>query len=177
MEQLRITPIPARPARQFSELTVTSLSLTIAGQPILRDVSLEVAPGEIVGLLGRDGAGKTCCFDVIAGLTRASRGQVRLGGVDVTGWPVDRRARAGLAYLCEDVSIFRGLTVEENILAALEIGGASQAARAARLRDLLRQLQLDSVRSQLATTISGGERRRCEVGRALAMSPAIMLLD
>jgi lipopolysaccharide export system ATP-binding protein len=177
MEEPRIMPAARVISAPFSHLSVQSLCVTIAGQLVVRDVSLEVSQGEIVGLLGRDGAGKTSCFDAIAGTSRTSRGQVRLNGMDVTGWPIDRRARSGLAYLCEDVSTFRGLTVEENILAALELAEPIEISRRARLEELLHELQLERVRYQLATTISGGERRRCEVARALALSPGIFLLD
>lgn len=177
MEQLLDTLAAGAKAALFGQLSVESLSVTIAGQRILRDVSLEVREGEIVGLLGRDGSGKTSCFDAIAGLSRPTSGQVRLNGADVSRLPIDRRARMGLAYLCEEVSIFRGLTVEQNILAALELSEPLEADRTARLQELLRDLQLEGVRHQLATTVSGGERRRCEVGRALALKPSIMLLD
>jgi lipopolysaccharide export system ATP-binding protein len=177
VEQLRHTPTTGLEPAQFGHLTVESLNVTIAGRSVLRDVSLEVREGEVVGLLGRDGSGKTSCFDAIAGLSRLNGGHVRLNGIDVSSWPIDRRARVGLAYLCEDVSIFRGLTVEENILAALELSEPTDAGRTARLQELVRELNLEGVRKQLATTVSGGERRRCEVARALALKPSIMLLD
>lgn len=177
MEQLRIVPGPSPNHARFCELSVKDLSVKIAGRVVLQEISLDVSEGEVVGLLGRDGAGKTSCFDAIAGSLRTSSGRVRLNGVDVSGYPIDRRAQLGLAYLCEDVSTFRGLTVEENILAALELSEPSPRVRAARLEELLHDFQLERVRQQAATTISGGERRRCEVARALSLDPAIMLLD
>ena len=161
----------------FGHLSVRSLSARIGGQTILDQISLEVGQGEIVGLLGRDGSGKTTCFEALAGLSPASAGQVLLNGVEITGWPIDRRARLGLAYLSEDDSIFRVLTVEENILLPLEASVNDAAERGRRLEELLADFELTVVLRQLATTLSGGERRRCEVARAMALSPKILLLD
>lgn len=163
--------------RAFGHLSVHSLCARVGGRQVLSQVSLQVAQGEIVGLVGRDGAGKTTFFEALVGLTPATSGQVCLSGIDITGWPIDRRARLGLAYLSEDVSIFRGLTVEENILAALETFGLEPTELQTRLETLLADFELILVRRQLATTLSGGERRRCEVARAMALSPSILLLD
>jgi len=161
----------------FGEVSVESLSAEFGGRKFLAEVSLRVAQGEVVGLLGRDGAGKTICFQAIAGLVPATSGGIYLHGLNVTGWPIDRRARMGLAYLPEEISIFRGLTVEENILLTLEASEPSPAARLQRLEALLANFELTVVRDQLATTISGGERRRCEIARAMALNPTIVLLD
>ena len=161
----------------FGHLSVRSLSIRIGRQTVLDQISLEVGQGEIVGLLGRDGSGKTTCFEALAGLASAAAGQVLLNGVEIIGWPIDRRAKLGLAYLSEDVSIFRELTVEENILLPLEASTNDAAERCRRLEELLADFELTVVRRQLATTLSGGERRRCEVARAMALSPKILLLD
>lgn len=163
--------------RFSGHLSVRSLSAKVDGDIILSHVSLDVAQGEIVGLLGRDGAGKTTCFEALAGLIPAASGHVLLNGVDITDWPFDRRALLGLTYLSEEPSIFRGLTVEQNISAALEASEPASTDRAAYLEDLLSRFELLAVRSQLANTLSGGERRRCEVARAMALKPTILLLD
>ena len=169
-------PCEQRPTA-FGHLSVHSLSVERDGLPILKDVSFDVGPGEIVALLGRDGAGKTTCFEAIAGLTRATSGEVRLNGVDISDFPIDHRAGIGLGYLPEDISIFRALTVEDNILLALESSETGDDERAARLEALLGGFELSEVRHQLATTLSGGERRRCEVARTMALNPSIFLLD
>lgn len=158
-------------------LSVDSLSVRIDGRTILADVSLAVSAREVVAVLGRDGAGKTTCFEAIAGLIRTSGGRVTLNGIDVSVWTSDHRAALGLGYLPEEASIFRGLTVDENLLAALEASEPDQEARAEKLEKLLADFELGTVRHQIATSLSGGERRRCEVARALALNPTVLLLD
>jgi lipopolysaccharide export system ATP-binding protein len=161
----------------FGLLWVDDLTVGAGGKPVLTRVSLEVAPGEIVGLLGRDGAGKTSCFQAIAGLIPTVSGRVSLNGEEMTNWPADRRARLGLAYLPEDVSIFRNLTCEENILVALESRETSVINRNSRLETLLADFELKVVRHQPAMSLSGGERRRCEVARSMALKPSVLMLD
>lgn len=158
-------------------LSVDGLSLTIEGRPVLRAVSLQVRPGQVTALLGRDGAGKTLCFQAMAGLAPHDDGRMVLGGIDVTEMAADQRARLGMSYLPEEVCIFRGLTVEENIELALEIGGDAHEIRAAELQRLIEAFRLEPLRHQAASTLSGGERRRCEVARAMAAHPSILMLD
>jgi len=177
MELYRATFLEEQRPGTFGHLSVQSLCAQAGGREVLSRVSLQVAQGEIVGLVGPDGAGKTTCFEALAGLTPATSGHVSLSGLDVTDWPINRRAKLGLAYLSADVSIFRGMTVEENILAALETSEIESEERATHLKTLLVDFELTLVRGQLATTLSGGERRRCEVARAMALSPTILLLD
>lgn len=140
----------------FGHLSVRSLSVRIGRQTVLDQISLEVGQGEIVGLLGRDGSGKTTCFEALAGLAPAAAGQVLLNGVEITGWPIDRRAKLGLAYLSEGVSIFRDLTAEENILLPLEASVSDASERGRHLEELLADFELTPVRRQIATTLSGG---------------------
>lgn len=130
-----------------------------------------------MGLLGRDGAGKTSCLEAIAGVRRADAGRIFLNGVDVTDCPIELRARSGLSYLCEEVSIFRSLTIEQNIEIALEDAETDSSARLRQVEALLQEFQIDHVRKQLASSVSGGERRRCEIARAVATEPTIILLD
>jgi lipopolysaccharide export system ATP-binding protein len=174
------------PSRHFHEqafrpadrlLSVDDVTVVLNGKSVLAGVSLDVAAGEIVGLLGRDGAGKTACFQAISGLIRTTSGRVWLNGADVTNWPADRRARHGLAYLPEGVSIFRGLTCEDNIRMALESPAASDIDAQGVLEKLLEDFELTVVRHQSAISLSGGERRRCEVARSMALKPSIMMLD
>jgi lipopolysaccharide export system ATP-binding protein len=160
-----------------SVLSVQALSLTFAGRQLLSEISLHVARGESVALLGRDGAGKTCCFDAIAGRIGVRSGKILLNGVDVTRKPAEQRAKLGLGYLAEEVSVFAGMTVEENLLAALEFSEPEPASRAERLEGLLAAYGLTPLRFQPAFSVSGGESRRCEVARAMAQNPSILMLD
>src|SRR3546814_861367 len=139
--------------------------------------SLHVERGEVVGLLGPNGAGKTTCFYSIMGLVKPDSGRILLDGDDITPLPMYRRAILGLGYLPQETSIFRGMTVEQNIMAVLELAEPDKAARADRLEQLLGEFGLARWRAASAMSLSGGERRRCEIARALAASPSIMLLD
>ena len=160
-----------------SGLAVISIAKSYDKRPVLTDVSLSVAKGEVVGLLGPNGAGKTTCFYSVMGLVKPDAGRVMLDGVDITGLPMYRRAVLGLGYLPQETSIFRGMTVEQNISAVLEIAEPDKAARAERLEQLLGEFGLTRLRASNAMALSGGERRRCEIARALAANPSIMLLD
>jgi lipopolysaccharide export system ATP-binding protein len=144
---------------------------------VVQDVSLEASPGEIVGLLGHNGAGKTTTFYMIVGLVRPDAGNVWIGSRRVTDEPVDIRVRAGLGYLAQEPSVFRRLTVEENLLVVLEQHGLPRDARHRRADRLLEEFGLAGVRRQHAWTLSGGERRRVEIARALSIEPAFLLLD
>lgn len=144
---------------------------------VVRDVSLRVARGEVVGLLGPNGAGKTTCFYMISGLTAADHGAIMLDGRDVTDLPMHRRARLGIGYLPQEASIFRGLTVEQNINAVLELTEKSAARRRWMIDALLAEFSITHLRRTSATALSGGERRRVEIARALATEPSFILLD
>ncbi|NBB68804.1 MAG: LPS export ABC transporter ATP-binding protein [Alphaproteobacteria bacterium] len=173
--------LPLRPTPQASPdaaaFAAHHLGKSFRGRQVLRDVSLHVAPGEAVGLLGPNGAGKTTCFYVMMGLIRADRGSVELEGVDVTRLPMYRRARRGVGYLPQEASIFRGLDVERNLRAVLEVTESDAAEREAALERLLSEFSLSHLRRAAATSLSGGERRRVEIARALAAKPRFMLLD
>ncbi len=161
----------------MATLQTLNLFKSYGGRTVVRDVSLEVSSGEIVGLLGPNGAGKTTTFYLAVGLTAPDRGRVILDGDDVTNDPMYLRARKGIGYLPQEPSIFRGLTVEQNILAILETLGLSRKARRERVRELLNELNLTPLAKSPAHTLSGGERRRAEITRALVMSPSFILLD
>ena len=158
-------------------LSVVSIAKTYDKKAVLIDVSLGVDRGEVVGLLGPNGAGKTTCFYSIMGLVKPDSGRILLDGVDITGLPMYRRAILGLGYLPQETSIFRGLTVSQNIMAVLEVAEPDKAARAERLEQLLAEFHIEKLRDAPAMALSGGERRRCEIARALAANPSIMLLD
>ena len=161
----------------MSILRTHALTKSYGGRTVVRGVSIEVGSGEIVGLLGPNGAGKTTTFYMTVGLTAPDAGRVELDGQDVTNDPMYVRARKGIGYLPQEPSIFRGLTVEQNILAILETLGVDRAARERRLAELLGELGLASLAKSPAYTLSGGERRRAEITRALVISPRFILLD
>jgi len=160
-----------------SGLHVRSLRKSYKRRPVLRDVSLDLNRGEVVALLGPNGSGKTTCFYAIAGLVQPEGGQVLLDGQDVTGLPMYRRARMGIGYLPQEVSIFRGLSVEDNILAVLEIHIGDRLSRRERLEELLSEFSITHLRRAPAMALSGGERRRVEIARCLAAEPKYLLLD
>jgi len=153
------------------------LDKSFGGRRVLREVSVSIKAGEIVGLLGPNGAGKTTSFYIIVGLLRPDGGRVTLDGSDVTDLPMYQRARAGISYLPQEPSVFRKLTVEENILAILETLPISAEERQVRLSELLEELSIAHLAKNKAFSLSGGDRRRLEITRALVISPAFMLLD
>jgi lipopolysaccharide export system ATP-binding protein len=161
----------------MATLRTQDLTKSYGGRTVVRGVSLEVNSGEIVGLLGPNGAGKTTTFYMTVGLAAPDSGRVFLNGQDVTDAPMYVRARKGIGYLPQEPSIFRGLTVEQNILAILETLDLDAAARRARLKELLAELNLTPLAPAPAYTLSGGERRRTEITRALVISPQFLLLD
>lgn len=161
----------------MATLRTHDLTKSYGGRTVVRGVSLDVASGEVVGLLGPNGAGKTTTFYMTVGLTAPDSGRVVLDGHDVTEDPMYVRARKGIGYLPQEPSIFRGLTVEQNLLAILETLDLNGAARRARLRELLAELNLTPLAKAPAYTLSGGERRRVEITRALVVSPLFILLD
>jgi lipopolysaccharide export system ATP-binding protein len=161
----------------MSTLRTHELTKSYGGRTVVRGVSLEVVSGEVVGLLGPNGAGKTTTFYMTVGLTVPDSGRVVLDGEDVTDDPMYVRARKGLGYLPQEPSIFRGLTVEQNILAILETLNLDATARRTRVRELLAELNLTPLAQAPAYTLSGGERRRAEITRALVISPRLTLLD
>jgi len=160
-----------------STLTTHDLTKSYGGRTVVRGVSIQVASGEIVGLLGPNGAGKTTTFYMTVGLTAPDAGRVVLNGEDVTGSPMYVRARKGIGYLPQEPSIFRGLTVEQNLLAILETLRLSRRERKQRVTELLAELNLTPLAKAAAHTLSGGERRRAEITRALVISPRFILLD
>jgi lipopolysaccharide export system ATP-binding protein len=161
----------------MATLRTHDLTKSYGGRTVVRGVSLEVASGEVVGLLGPNGAGKTTTFYMTVGLTAPDSGRVLLDGADVTGDPMYIRARKGIGYLPQEPSIFRGLTVAQNILAILETLPIDAQTRRVRLAELLAELNLAPLAAAPAYTLSGGERRRVEITRALVVSPLFILLD
>ncbi len=171
---------PAPQTAAFSgadTLAVHNLGKSYRGRAVVQDVSLRVRRGEAVGLLGPNGAGKTTVFYMITGLVRPDKGAIELEGHDITQLPMYRRARLGIGYLPQEASIFRGLSVEDNIKAVLEVTQPDRAKRAAELESLLEEFDIRRLRKAPSIALSGGERRRCEIARALAGQPAFMLLD
>jgi lipopolysaccharide export system ATP-binding protein len=161
----------------MAKLRGVDLHKSYRGRKVVNDVSVEIEQREVVGLLGPNGAGKTTTFYLLVGLTRADAGQVLLDGDDITGLPMYLRARMGISYLPQEPSVFRKLTVEENLMAVLETLPLTAERRRDRLEELLGQMGLDTVRSNRAHTLSGGERRRLEIARSLVLEPAFLLLD
>lgn len=159
------------------ELVAEDLEKSYRGRRVVAGVGLTVRKGEIVGLLGPNGAGKTTTFYMVVGLVRPDAGRIVFRGENITRFPVYKRARAGLGYLAQEPSVFRKLTVEENVLAILETLDLSAAERKRRLGELLAELNLTKVARQKAYTLSGGERRKLEITRALVRDPAILMLD
>jgi lipopolysaccharide export system ATP-binding protein len=171
-------PRPAAETRRIDDgLEVRSIAKSYDRRAVLHDVSLEVHRGEVVGLLGPNGAGKTTCFYSVMGLVKPDSGLIYLDGKDITELPMYRRAILGLGYLPQETSIFRGMSVEQNIMAVLEAGEPDKQVRRTRLEQLLGEFGLTALRESPAMSLSGGERRRCEIARALAAEPSIMLLD
>jgi len=159
-------------------LEVTGLQKTFGRRRVVDGVDYHVEPGEIVGLLGPNGAGKTTCFRMTCGMLEPDRGKVFLSGVDVTSWPMFRRARdGGMGYLAQESSVFRKLSVEQNLLGVMEMLGMSRKVRRRRCDELLGQFQIEHLRRSRASKLSGGERRRLEIARCLISDPEIILLD
>ena len=158
-------------------LEAAGLRKSYGRREVLRDVSIEVRSGEVVGLLGPNGAGKTTTFYCVVGLTQPDAGEVRLGEIDLTALPMFRRARHGISYLPQEASVFQGLTVEDNIRAVLETLPLAAEVKRSRLTGLLEELSITHLAKSKASALSGGERRRLEITRALVLSPAFILLD
>lgn len=178
-----VMPAPTTVARHTSELRVEKLRKAYHGRQVVRDVSLTVGSSEVIGLLGPNGAGKTTCFYMIVGLVPCDDGSITLDNIALGSLPIHRRARLGLSYLPQEASVFRKLTVEENIQAVLELQlddrgrPLKKSAVRERMQALLAELQIEHIRSNTALSLSGGERRRVEIARALANSPRFILLD
>lgn len=161
----------------MQRLQAVDLSKTYRGRKVVDDVGLEIAQGEVVGLLGPNGAGKTTTFSILVGLTRPDSGRVQLGGEDITDLPMYLRARSGISYLPQEPSVFRKLSVEDNLMAVLETLPLTVEQRRDKEEELLAQMGLEKVRYNQAYTLSGGERRRLEIARSLVLEPAFVLLD
>jgi len=161
----------------MEQLRAEGITKSFKGKCVVDGVTLEVNRGEIVGLLGPNGAGKTTSFRMMIGLLRPEAGKVFLGEEDITAWPVYKRARAGIGYLSQEQSVFRGLTVEENIRSVLEVQDIRRSEQKERLTELLDLIGLTPIANQKAATLSGGEKRRLEITRALAAEPHFMMLD
>jgi len=173
-----VTPSPPLSVTEGSAgLVIRSLRKSYKKRPVIRDVSMHLSRGEVVALLGPNGSGKTTCFYAIAGLVTPEGGQVIIDGRDVTALPMYRRARLGIGYLPQEVSIFRGLSVEDNILAVLEITDLDRHKQRERLEELLSEFSITHLRRAPALALSGGERRRVEIARCLAANPKYLLLD
>jgi lipopolysaccharide export system ATP-binding protein len=172
-----LVPPPADPSAQREGLFISGINKSFKGRPVLKGISLDVHRGEVVGLLGPNGAGKTTCFYSIVGLIRPDSGQIFLDGLDVTALPMYRRSRLGIGYLPQEASIFRGMSVENNIMAVLELVEPDLKTREEMLDNLLNEFGIQRLRHSPALALSGGERRRVEIARALAGKPNIILLD
>jgi|TARA_R100000935_G_scaffold13104_2_gene26311 lipopolysaccharide export system ATP-binding protein len=158
-------------------LVVDNIGKSYRGRPVVKGVSLRLARGEVAGLLGPNGAGKTTCFYMITGLIAADYGAIYLDGENITAQPMYQRARMGLGYLPQETSIFRGMTVAQNVMAVVELRERDDARARATVNQLLEELHIEHLRDAPAISLSGGERRRVEIARALASEPSFMLLD
>ena len=161
----------------MSLLRVSGLQKRYKARTVVHDIGFEIGSGEVVGLLGPNGAGKTTCFYMIVGLVRVDGGQIMLDGKDLTHLPIHSRARLGLSYLPQEMSVFRKLSVADNVRAVLELRGLDSRTVEHRLDELLQELGITHLRDNAAASLSGGERRRCEIARALATDPRLILLD
>ncbi len=162
----------------MASLNALNLAKSFKGRQVVKDVSLQVNSGEIVGLLGPNGAGKTTCFYMVVGIIRAEKGQIKIDDTDLTQLPMHKRAQRGLGYLPQEASVFRKLSVENNIRAILQTrSDISRSERADKLEQLLDEFHITHIRKSLGMALSGGERRRVEIARALATEPAFILLD
>lgn len=167
-------PVPETPSEC---LQASGLVKSFRGRKVVKGVAIEVRAGEVVGLLGPNGAGKTTIFDMMVGLCQPDEGEITFNGESITDLPMYQRARKGIGYLPQESSVFRRLSVENNVLAILEMLGYARRERAERVKALLEELDLSHIRSSMAYALSGGERRRLEITRALATRPSFMLLD
>ena len=158
-------------------LALKNLSKKYGKKTVIRDISLNIKQGEVVGLLGPNGAGKTTCFYMIVGLVTVGSGNIFIDELDITAMPMYQRARLGLGYLPQEASIFRGMNVEDNIYSILEIAEPNEVKRKEKLEELLKEFSITHIRKSHALSLSGGERRRVEIARALATNPAFILLD
>ena len=165
------------PALEGQGLVVDNVGKSFRGRPVVKGVSLRLARGEVVGLLGPNGAGKTTCFYMITGLIPADYGSIYLDGENITRQPMYQRARMGVGDLPQETSLFRAMTVEENVMAVVELRERSQTRAKATVTELLEELRISHLRASPAISLSGGERRRVEIARALASEPSFMLLD
>ncbi|MGY8985171.1 MAG: LPS export ABC transporter ATP-binding protein [Sphingomonadales bacterium] len=171
-------PNQSKPSKKTEPwLSISAIGKSYAKRPVLNDIGLTVGRGEVVGLLGPNGAGKTTSFYIITGLITPDSGRIILNGQDITRLPMYRRAKLGIGYLPQEPSIFRGMTVGENILSVLEIVEPNKKTQVEKLEKLLDEFSITKLRDTPALALSGGERRRCEIARALASEPTIMLLD
>ncbi len=173
MKHVALTP----PGDVTDGLFVDTIGKSFGARPVVKSVSLRLSRGEVVGLLGPNGAGKTTCFYMITGLIPADYGRIYLDGVDVTAQPMYQRARMGIGYLPQETSIFRGMTVEQNVTAVVELREPDEAKARRTVTELLEELHIAHLRASPAVALSGGERRRVEIARALASEPSFMLLD
>lgn len=158
-------------------LSAKNLSKKYGKKTVIRDISFEIKQGEVVGLLGPNGAGKTTCFYMVVGLVNVGSGNIFIDDFDITGMPMYQRARLGVGYLPQEASIFRGMSVEDNIYSILEVAESNEFKRKERLEELLEEFSITHIRKSHALALSGGERRRVEIARALATNPSFILLD
>jgi len=174
---MKMTPLGTYAAPDSEGLIVDSIGKSFGDRPVVKSVSLRRKRGEVAGLLGPNGAGKTTCFYMITGLIAADYGSIYLDGEDITAQPMFQRARLGVGYLPQEASIFRGMTVEQNVMAVVEMREKNQRKANEAVTNILEELHITHIRKSPAVALSGGERRRVEIARALASEPSFMLLD